>query len=103
MSKGTTVSHQTKVVDTIQTRAASQCQYGDEPITTNRGQSLVHLWASLLHRSLLDEAAGQLTVVLGNPGSSLLHHLSLLGGGGLEGDRSTVISNTTTNNILHFI
>lgn len=47
------------------------------------GQSLVHLWSSFLHGSLLNEAAGQLAVILSNAVSRLLHHFPLLGCGSL--------------------
>lgn len=43
-------------------------------------ESLVHFRPSLLHSRLLNKAAGQLTVVLRNPGCSLFHHLPLLRG-----------------------
>lgn len=41
-------------------------------------KSLVHFRPSLLHRRFLDEAAGQLTVVLRNPGCSLFYQFPLL-------------------------
>lgn len=57
----------------------NRCHDGDESeLLTHCGQPLVHFRSSFLHSSFLDEATGQFTVILSNPGCSLLHHFSLL-------------------------
>lgn len=49
----------------------------NQPGTYSR-QPLVHFRTCFFHRCFLNEAAGQLTVILSQLGCSLLHHLPLL-------------------------